>query len=180
MNRIPFNSFHSSHFNSNNLNRWNFYLQFLQQYQYDPYTSQCYYHPNENEYKESNQYEEKLTQVPERNEELSKEAIAIFEFSEAYAKQQKEEEELNTEREDMEINKTNWILDEYTDYHDNGIEAPVTSLVILSKQFSDQNKNDQDNIHTQEHLLNSTYLQTCHQQENDPPLVIWPVLPLRL
>ncbi|CAO3632883.1 unnamed protein product [Cunninghamella echinulata] len=136
MNRLPFKSFHSSHFNSNNINQWNFYLQNLQQYQYDPYTQQRFY-PNENEYNEFNQYEEILTHEPERNEELSKEAIAIFKFSEAYAKRQKEEEEeINTERECMEKNKTNWILDEYSSFHDNGIEAPVTSLVILSKQFS--------------------------------------------
>ncbi|CAO3629884.1 unnamed protein product [Cunninghamella blakesleeana] len=171
MNRLPFKLFHSSHFNSNSVNQWSIYLQSLQQQQQQYHSIPIVYphtqpidsltlNPNENEQNEDS--------LPEENQQLSKEAIAIFEFSEAYSKQQ------NIEKENLEKNKPSWILDEYNDYHDNGVEVPATSLVIIS------NRNKNNSIATEEHLLNSAYLQTCHQNENESTLILWPVVPLRL
>lgn len=105
---------------------------------------------------------------------LSKEAIEIFEFSEAYRKE-KELEKQKQEDEDKE-GMDNWQYDESNVHCSGGLEAPATSLVILKSELERPPKNSK--LRIQEELLNSMYLSSCLQDSSTA--VLWPVIPFKM
>ncbi|KAI9012687.1 hypothetical protein CLU79DRAFT_838877 [Phycomyces nitens] len=132
---------------------------------------------NENDQQDDNQYDEydhydendqydEYDQYTKDTSALSKETIAIFQFSEAY---KKERDAINKAEEAIENEEDEWAFDESTVAHRNGIEAPVTTLVLSEPSSS-----------VTEHLLNSAYLESCSKGTQQSPIVLWPILPLRL
>lgn len=83
--------------------------------------------------------------------------------------------------------EANAVLDLSTTLFYDGIEAPATSLVLLSSPLSPPattaTEDTSHRILIQQHLLNSAYLEACHprcQEEEQASLTMWPVLPFRL
>ncbi|KAI7894813.1 uncharacterized protein EV154DRAFT_497103 [Mucor mucedo] len=147
-----------------------------QQYQYDSY-QQEYYGTEQQEEQPPLDSNEPFGQVreydhyEEEEEELSKEAIEIFRFSEAYRLEralERQKEEANNDEEGM----NDWQYDESNVLVSGGLEAPATSLVLTNQKQDRSTK-----IKIQEDLLNSAYLQSC--MNGDAP-VLWPVLPLKM
>lgn len=98
---------------------------------------------------------------------LSKEAIEIFQFSEAY-KKELEEEQMSE--------KSVEVRDELiVPHHRNGIEASSTQLVLADPD----RKPETERIGVMEHVLNAAYLESCRPSSNEP-VVLWPVIPLNL
>ncbi|KAG2228486.1 hypothetical protein BDF21DRAFT_413907 [Thamnidium elegans] len=134
------------------------------------YTEHGYYdqeHVDNQQY--DDQYDEKNDQYEE--EELSKEAIEIFRFSEAYRKE-REVERLKEQVDDQE-GMQDWQYDESTVHVSGGMEAPATSLVLINKRTEKS-----DLIKIQEELLNTAYLASC--TSDDIPVILWPVLPFKM
>ncbi|CAO3628020.1 unnamed protein product [Mucor fragilis] len=180
MNRLAFGDFHAKHFGPEQKAYWQNMLQQQQQQQQQQH--QPYYQQNEYDY---DQYEaDELQQqgqpvdeeyYPEEEEEenhqLSKEAIEIFRFSEAYRKE-KELERISREKDDTE-GMQDWQYDESTVLCSGGMEAPTASLV-LTQPRSTHEKN-----RIQEELLNEAYLKSCRDQGGQEAVILWPVLPFR-
>ncbi|ORZ17806.1 hypothetical protein BCR42DRAFT_412555 [Absidia repens] len=95
MNRLPFGSFHAAHFSPQQVQQWQSYLQNIQ----SPLAFQNYAQEEVQQY--TNEFNKDTTLPTDQDAEgdqgdedddnlfLSKEAIAIFEFSEAYSAQRK-------------------------------------------------------------------------------------------
>ncbi|KAI8099089.1 uncharacterized protein BX664DRAFT_320361 [Halteromyces radiatus] len=174
MNRLPFGSFHASHFNPQQVQQWQLYLQRLQTNMHDPYVIN---NNLEEEEQQQQQEEDNYITTEQEQEPLSKEALAIFEFSEAYSKQKEQD---NMKDDDLKNNQEKeLILNEFHTLYSDGIEAPATSLVLLSSPIPNKD-NDLSRIDIQRHLLNSSYVTACTLQEEQSSLVMWPVLPFRL
>lgn len=146
-----------------------------QQQEYDANQQQEYYTGQEEQH-ETGQHDD--TEVQDsyshlhiddefRHEELSKEVIEIFRFSEAYRKE-RAEERLKEETFDEE-GMDDWQYDESSVLISGGLEAPASSLVLTNKKRDRSTK-----IMIQEELLNSAYLQSCTDA------VLWPVLPFKM
>lgn len=177
MNRLAFGDFHSKHFGPEQKAYWQSVLkqqqpQPQQQQQQQQYQEQFYeYSQYETEEQQQEEQEQEEEYYPE-HEELSKEAIEIFQFSEAYRKE-KELEQVNREKDDTE-GMQDWQYDESTVFCSGGIEAPTTSLVLT------QPKSSNDKIRIQEDLLNSAYLNSCRNSNKQEPVILWPVLPFKM
>ncbi|GAA5800439.1 hypothetical protein HPULCUR_005869 [Helicostylum pulchrum] len=201
MNRLGFRDFHTKHFGPDQRAQWQvmlqqqqyvtyyqqeystdqqpFYDSVDQSYQQTPaYSQQPYY--TEQEYHDQehvdnqqyeNQYYEENNQYEEEEEELSKEAIEIFRFSEAYRKER--EEERLREQVDDQGGMQDWQYDESTVHVSGGMEAPATSLVLINERTEKS-----DLIKIQEELLNTAYLASCTSDE--VPVILWPVLPFKM
>lgn len=179
MNRLAFGDFHAKHFGPEQKAYWQNMLQQQQQQQ----QHQQYYQHNEYDYYqyEANEVqpvdeeyypeEEEEEEEEEENHQLSKEAIEIFKFSEAYRKE-KELERINREKDDTE-GMQDWQYDESTVLCSGGMEAPTTSLV-LTQPRSTHEKN-----RIQEELLNEAYLKSCRDHGDQEAVILWPVLPFR-
>lgn len=176
MNRLAFGDFHAKHFGPEQKAYW----QSMLQQQYHQQESYGYYQYEANELQQQDQmedeeyYSEQQHQQEEEEEEgqLSKEAIEIFQFSEAYRKE-KELERIDREKDDTE-GMQDWQYDESTVLCSGGMEAPSTSLV-LTQPRSTHEKN-----RIQEDLLNSAYLNSCRNSENQETVILWPVLPFKM
>jgi hypothetical protein len=189
MNRLGFADFHAKHFGPDQKAHWQ---SMLQQQQLNMYPQQQYYdytqdqEQGEQEYYNNEEYEEYAQEEEEYEEEeqedelqLSKEAVEIFRFSEAYRKE-REEERLKEEEEDQE-GMEDWQYDESTVHISGGIEAPATSLILTKKRNEKEEKSKKSNkITIQEELLNSAYLLSCTSSGNDAPVILWPVLPFKM
>ncbi|KAF7731684.1 hypothetical protein EC973_008855 [Apophysomyces ossiformis] len=195
MNSLPFGSFHAKHFGQEQIAHWNHILGIQNQhslYSSNVATPYCYYPQtynrndaeNEAYVEEPCQTEiahvnipaqeesgEKRTEAPSSTT-LSKEAIEIFRFSEAY---KKERERLDKQTDDIEEDEENWDFNESSVLHLNGIEAPATCLVRTRTSLPQSNE-----LRVQEHLLDSAYLQSCLTETDDDAVALWPVLPIRL
>ncbi|KAL0074520.1 hypothetical protein F4703DRAFT_1355085 [Phycomyces blakesleeanus] len=125
-------------------------------------------HEEHKEYEEYEEYEEydEYDEYEQDTNTLSKETIAIFKFSEAY---KKERDAINKAAEAIEDEEEEWDFDESTVAHRNGIEAPATTLILSEASSS-----------ITEHLLNSAYLESCSKGTQQSPIILWPILPLRL
>ncbi|KAI8639287.1 hypothetical protein BD408DRAFT_421700 [Parasitella parasitica] len=179
MNRLAFGDFHSKHFGPEQKAYWQSVLQHeQQQQQYQPqYQQEFYeYYQYETQELQGQEQEEEQEQDEEEyyfeKEQLSKEAIEIFDFSEAYRKE-KEAERINREKNDTE-GMQDWLYDESTVLCSGGMEAPTTSLVLT------QPKSRNEKIRIQEDLLNSAYLNSCRNNNGQEPVTLWPVLPFRM
>ncbi|KAL9537754.1 hypothetical protein MBANPS3_011498 [Mucor bainieri] len=179
MNRLAFGDFHAKHFGPEQKAYWQTMLQQQQQQQ----QQQQYYQQNAHEYYqyETNQLQQQdqleaeeyyLEEDEEEEQQLSKEAIEIFQFSEAYRKE-KELERISREKDDTE-GMQDWQYDESTVLCSGGMEAPTTSLV-LTQPRSTHEKN-----RIQEELLNSAYLNSCRNRDNQETVILWPVLPFKI
>ncbi|KAG0746586.1 hypothetical protein G6F57_005265 [Rhizopus arrhizus] len=185
MNRLSFADFHAKHFGQEQQEYWKSFLQQQQFYSYQntdeklPHNTNL--NPNDQSYEafEDQNYNEDYPQEDQMEEEddechgLSKEAIEIFKFSEAY-KKEREEERLKEEEEE-EKGKEGWKFGESSVLCSGGIEAPVTCLVLTRNRESTS-----ENLRMKEDLLNSAYFTSCINKDVDAPIVFWPVLPLRL
>lgn len=148
----------------------------LQQQQYNSSQEYSQGQPSQEEWNDNEYYE---VEDEEEEEEtfggLTKEAIEIFKFSEAYRKE-REIEKLKEEQVDEE-GMEDWQFDESTVHVSGGQEAPATSLVLINKS----NKlNLSEKIRIQEELLNSAYLSSCSSDNQDVPVILWPVLPFKM
>lgn len=175
MNRLAFGDFHAKHFGPEQKAYW----QSMLQQQYNQQESYDYYQYEANELQQQDQMEDEeyyseqqQQQEEEEQGQLSKEAIEIFQFSEAYRKE-KELERINREKDDTE-GMQDWQYDESTVLCSGGMEAPSTSLV-LTQPRSTHEKN-----RIQEDLLNSAYLNSCRNSENQETVILWPVLPFKM
>jgi hypothetical protein len=181
MNRLAFGEFHQKHFGPEQTAYWSLMIQ-QQQQQYEQ--AQQYY-SYENDYSQqpidSRNYAQDQYQDPQQNqyeyheeeeEELSKEAIEIFRFSEAYRKE-KELARLEAEQEETK-GMQDWQYDESNVLCSGGQEAPVTSLVLTQPETTRPVKHSHNRI--QEELLNSAYLSSCRHDQ----VVLWPVIPFKL
>lgn len=195
MNRLGFADFHANHFGPEQKAHWQSMLRQQQQqfhvtqhHHYYDYSQQPQpdqeesYHHNDNyeEYAKDEQVEEEAEEEEEEDDEqaeveISKEAIEIFRFSEAYRKE-REEERLKEEQDDQK-GMEDWQYDESTVHVSGGIEAPATSLVLTKKR---NQKEKSSKITIQEQLLNSAYLSSCSSSSNDAPVILWPVLPFKM
>jgi hypothetical protein len=174
MNRLGFADFHSKHFSPEQKLHWQSMLQ-QQQQQQQQYNVDLQYYEQEHEqpteyYQEEEGYYQEEQVDPE--EELSKEAIEIFRFSEAYRKE-REMERIKEEEIDQD-GMEDWQYQESRVTISGGMEAPATSLVLINKSDALS-----ENIKIQECLLNSAYLSSC-QDNGDHPVVLWPVLPFNM
>ncbi|CEP07733.1 hypothetical protein [Parasitella parasitica] len=167
MNRLAFGEFHSKHFGPEQKAYWHSVLQ-QQQQQQDQQEFYGYHHYEIGQDTEQNQEQDEENY----EKQLSKEAIEIFQFSEAYRKE-KEAERIEQEKNDTE-GMQDWQYDESTVLCSGGMEAPTTSLVLT------QPKSRNEKIRIQEDLLNSAYLSDCKSSNNQEPVVLWPVLPFRM
>ncbi|KAK4516214.1 tetrahydrofolate synthase [Mucor velutinosus] len=176
MNRLAFSDFHAQHFGPEQKAYWQNMLQQQQYYQQNAYD---YYQYETDELQKHDQpedehyspEEEEEGEEEEEEHQPSKEAIEIFQFSEAYQKE-KELERISREKDDME-GMQGWQYDESTVLCSGGVEAPTTSLV-LTQPRSTHEKN-----RIQEEMLNSAYLDSCRNYDNQEAVVLWPVLPFR-
>ncbi|KAI7908152.1 uncharacterized protein BX663DRAFT_493174 [Cokeromyces recurvatus] len=188
MNRLAFGEFHKKHFGAHQKSYWHSILQLhLQNYQSQHYDDDTYYDQQQYYSYESNkdyyddsehnddQQEEYEIEEEEEEEELSKEAIEIFKFSEAY-KQKLEMERLEREEKETE-GMEDWQYDESTVHCSGGLEAPTTSLILTRPEASRPDRESE--LRMKEELLNSAYLSSCLDDE-DNPVVLWPVLPFKL
>ncbi|CAO3598374.1 unnamed protein product [Absidia cylindrospora] len=198
MNRLPFGSFHAAHFSPQQVQQWQSYLQNIQ----SPLASQSY--PQEQEQQYTNELNKEASLPTDQHDDhndnedddnlgLSKEAMAIFEFSEAYSAQRKQSNTVDDDDVEKGQQEINSILNISTTLHYDGIEAPPTSIILLSSSPHLSGRQSSPNqtieatieancISTKQHLLNSAYLESCshHQNEEHVPLMMWPVLPFRL
>ncbi|ORE10109.1 hypothetical protein BCV72DRAFT_239141 [Rhizopus microsporus var. microsporus] len=180
MNRLGFADFHAKHFGPEQQEYWKQFLRNQQQYyhqQSDEQSSQLtsdysYYYNHNNE---PTDLEEEQVEVDKTNDDygLSKEAIEIFRFSEAYRKE-RDEERLKQEEADQ-VGKEDWKFDESSVICSGGSEAPATCLVLTQKS-----KQQSENLRMKEDILNSEYLSSCTNKDTDAPVVLWPILPLKL
>ncbi|CEI96424.1 hypothetical protein RMCBS344292_10585 [Rhizopus microsporus] len=181
MNRLGFADFHAKHFGPEQQEYWKQFLRNQQQYyqqQNDEQSSQLvsdysyYYYNHDNE---PTDLEEEQVQANESYDDdgLYKEAIEIFRFSEAYRKE-RDEERLKQEEADQ-VGKEDWKFDESSVICSGGSEAPATCLVLTQKS-----KQQSENLRMKEDMLNSEYLSSCTNKDTDTPVVLWPVLPLKL
>ncbi|KAI7866598.1 hypothetical protein BDF14DRAFT_1882378 [Spinellus fusiger] len=124
----------------------------------------------ETQYNQPRTREQEEQEQEENNTQLSKEAIEIFKFSEAYRKQRDalKEPEQDTFEQD-------WALGESTVAYKNGMEAPPTTLI-----FSNTTTAETPALQLQEHVLNSHYIESCTKGTLHSPIVLWPILPLRM
>lgn len=200
MNRLGFRDFHTKHFGPEQKAHWQVMLQ-QQQQQYEFYSQQpseveAVYnsgdqqtaydlngHPIDQQYAQEpysteyhdsyhddSQYDDNYE--GEEEEELSKEAIEIFRFSEAYRKE-REEEKKREQVEDQE-GMEDWQYDHSTVHVSGGLEAPATSLVLTKEPKEMSNK-----IKIKTELLNTAYLTSCTSND-DVPVILWPVLPFKM
>ncbi|KAI9483389.1 MAG: hypothetical protein EXX96DRAFT_558028 [Benjaminiella poitrasii] len=192
MNRLAFGEFHQKHFGAQQKSYWYSILQphlqnqcheHDQYYQQDAYygDDQQQYYDYEDDYHDSHhdqdqQEEEEYITKEDQEEELSKEAIEIFKFSEAY-REKLESERLEREEKDAE-GMEDWQYDESTVHCSGGLEAPATSLVLTKPGATRPDRQSQ--LRMKEDLLNSAYLSSCIEDDNNTPVVLWPVLPFKL
>ncbi|KAI8994925.1 hypothetical protein BDB01DRAFT_774612 [Pilobolus umbonatus] len=182
MNKLSFRAFHEQHFGQE---QTDYFKQFIKNSEYLYNQSQYF---DQHPYPESNddnqqekddehnyveQYDVNMEYSDEMEEEniLSEEAIEIFRFSEAYREERDRARILEEEEEEKETEE--WQYGESSVLHCRGIEAPSTTLVLKAKKEPLSEK-----IRIHEHILNSTYLASC--DVTDSPVVLWPILPLRL
>ncbi|KAI9349404.1 hypothetical protein BD770DRAFT_446169 [Pilaira anomala] len=140
-----------------------------QQYAQEPYSTE--YH-DDSQYDDGQYDDGQYDDNYEGEEELSKEAIEIFRFSEAYRKE-REEERKREEVEDQE-GMEDWQYDHSTVHVSGGLEAPATSLVLTKEPKEMCNK-----IKMKTELLNTAYLTSCTSND-DVPVILWPVLPFKM
>lgn len=188
MNRLGFADFHNKHFSQEQKLYWQNMLQQQQQQQqqqqyYDcsqtTYNEYWQEQPTQEEWKDDQneiEEEEEEEEVEEIYGGLTKEAIEIFKFSEAYRKE-REIEKLREEHVDEE-GMEDWQFDESTVHVSGGQEAPAASLVLTKKS---NKSNISEKIRIQEELLNSAYLASCRSSDDqDAPVILWPVLPFKM
>lgn len=168
MNRLAFGDFHAKHFGPKQKAYWQDMLQ--QQQQQQQYYQQDAYDDYQYEATELQQQQDQPED--EKEHHLSKEAIEIFRFSEAYRKE-KELERISREKDDTE-GMQDWQYDESTVLCSGGVEAPTTSLVLTQPKSTDEKNR------IQEELLNEAYLNSCRDYNGQEAVVLWPVLPFRL
>ncbi|GAN10808.1 hypothetical protein MAM1_0404c10358 [Mucor ambiguus] len=179
MNRLAFGDFHAKHFGPEQKAYWqNMLQQQQQQQQYYQQNAHEYYQYEAAELQQQDQpeseehYPEEEEEEEEEEQQLSKEAIEIFRFSEAYRKE-KELERISREKDDTE-GMQDWQYDESTVLCSGGMEAPTTSLVLTQpRSMHEKNR-------IQEELLNSAYLNSCRNSDNQEAVTLWPVLPLKM
>ncbi|KAG0171468.1 hypothetical protein DFQ28_005143 [Apophysomyces sp. BC1034] len=194
MNSLPFGSFHAKHFGQEQILHWNHVLGIhSQQAHHSQLASPSYFysHNYDQNYAEGDveveevvDRETNVVQQPSPQAEgeyyiedstpttLSKEAIEIFRFSEAY---RKEREQLDKEMDDTEEDEDSWDFNESSVAHRHGIEAPATCLIRTQASLPESTQ-----LRFQEQLLNSAYLESCVTSTGDAKVTLWPVLPLRL
>lgn len=185
MNRLGFADFHNKHFSHEQKLYWqNMLQQQQQQQQYYDYSQTTYNEHWQEQHTEEEWNDDRYHEVVEEEEEeveenfggLTKEAIAIFKFSEAYRKE-REVERLREEHIDKE-GMEDWQFDESTVHVSGGQEAPATSLVLTKKS---NKPNLSEKLRIQEELLNSAYLASCSNKDNqNVPVILWPVLPFKM
>ncbi|KAG1449958.1 hypothetical protein G6F56_008489 [Rhizopus delemar] len=189
MNRLGFADFHAKHFSQEQQDYWRSFVQQQQYYQNIEEQSDCDH--DKQQYNDDQQYEEIYIQEADQEEieiedenyddyYFSKEAMEIFEFSEAFRKERlyikiRCQEEKRREEEEEEKGKRDWIFDESKVLYSGGVEAPATCLV-LTKATRDK----PDKLRMKEDLLNSAYVSSCSDKDESTPVVFWPVIPLQL
>ncbi|CAO3671335.1 unnamed protein product [Rhizopus stolonifer] len=182
MNKLGFAHFHAKHFGQEQQDYWRLFVQQQQYYQNVEEQSDC--DCNEQQYNDDQHYEEIYTQEADQEEievedenyddyHFSKEAMEIFEFSEAYRKERQEEK--RREEEEEEKGKRDWIFDESKVLYSGGVEAPATCLVL-----TEATRDKPDKLRMKEDLLNSAYVSSCFDKDENTPVVFWPVIPLQL
>ncbi|KAI8364573.1 hypothetical protein BD560DRAFT_402780 [Blakeslea trispora] len=170
MNRLGFGEFHQKHFSPKQQQYWHAML-FEQAHQVHDDT---YYTDYGQETWEEEQIDQQASEelVEDYSDQiLSKEAIEILNFSEAYRKE-REQERLRMD--DLETKgMEGWQYGESSVLVSGGIEAPATSLVLTRPHPTEGSE-----LKMKEDMLNSAYLASCSSQGDD--IVLWPVVPLRL
>ncbi|KAI7878673.1 hypothetical protein K492DRAFT_170630 [Lichtheimia hyalospora FSU 10163] len=170
MNRLGFGDFHAAHFSPQQVEQWKHLLRKDLYPSWQPYQQEQEYPQEPMNDTMEDQHVIQDDQDPLHG--LSKEAIEIFRFSEAY---RKEREATEREQGGGEEDEESTFDDEpymCNGPHKGGIETPANRLihVDMETKYCEQ-------VALQERFLDAEYIKTC--QTKDSPVVLWPVVPLR-
>ncbi|KAJ8652015.1 hypothetical protein O0I10_012359 [Lichtheimia ornata] len=180
MNRLGFGDFHAAHFSPQQVEQWKHLLQRNLYPSWQPYQEQQQQQQYQQEPTMNDAMEEEVDQQQDIQDDqdqhhgLSKEAIEIFRFSEAYRKEREAAEREQGGDEDEDEDQGTFDDEPYicNGLHKGGIETPANRLIHIDTEaeYSEQ-------VVIQERFLDAEYIKAC--QTKDSPVVLWPVVPLR-